>query len=94
MKTLRRDVVKKMIESGKMIGKKQASYIYGETAWMPVKIDNSVNKTKYPTSKDGFICLNEDDFTSRAGHAWLDHVGQIILYVHGNLRYTLKPISN
>ena len=94
---IRRDVVRRLAEQGKL--EVVSSYHFDDllgasrsSDTMPVVF---VPADQTPTYQDGVVYLRPSHFTGDAGRAWRESNGLITLHVHSNLNFTLrvKPVS-
>ncbi len=95
LKTIRRDVLKRLVENDKVEAKCNYRYTddyigdnadnFGKSDYMPCRIikDNS-------EFKEGYMNLRDFDFKTKSGMAYKDDNGEIRLIVHSNLSYTLR----
>jgi len=95
MATMRRDVLKRMAEAGKLetvstyhFDDMQGTSI-GKKA-LPVRL---TDVGEYWTRQEGICYLFPSDFSSSCGHAKRNDDGTIDLYVHGNSWYTFRVVK-
>lgn len=86
-RTVKRNWLKKQIENGCVFGRCCHSHTedYVNSIWKPVRI-------KHADFIDGFINLNETDFSTKTGMAWRTKMDPNLIEfsVHAGLHYQLK----
>jgi len=94
MKTLKRNILRKMIERGELVAVDSYHFedVLGESrgsaTGKPVRI-----ATSGTDCKNGFCNIFASSLTSRCGSAWINEDGTITLYVHSNCSFDFKRIS-
>lgn len=75
---------------------------FGKTNWQPVRIrhprfesytypnGSTIDRCVDDDRKEGYLNLNEGDFSGKSGGLYRTNDGEIRFYVHSNLSYTVR----
>ena len=92
MKTIPRDIVRRLVEAGRVeiAGSYSFDDMYGASRDGAKGMPAAISPADWHDRKPGVCYLFSSDFTSASGRAWKNENGTITLYVHSNSSYELK----
>jgi hypothetical protein len=91
MSTLRRDVLRKLVEAGRveLVGSYHYDEQFGTSQHKGVALPVAIMPEDRNACKEGICYLYPSDLTSSSGSAQRGANGNISLYVHSNCNYEL-----
>ncbi len=93
--TIRRDVVRRLVEDGKLV--LIDSYHFDDSTGAERGVDKPLPVAIAPADwhdrKEGIAYVHASDFEGNCGHAAQGSSGDITLYVHSNCNYTFRRVA-